>query len=62
MGVRSQFENKACLLSSKEMLMGREQSRIKKSGNWQIRNRVTERRVELSVCHLDGKKYVSRSI
>lgn len=26
MGVRSQFEKKACLLSSKEMLMGREQS------------------------------------
>ncbi len=31
MGVRSQFENKTCLLSYKDMLMGREQRHIKES-------------------------------
>ena len=33
MGVRSQFENKACLLSSRDMLMGREQRHIKETKN-----------------------------
>lgn len=60
MGVRSQFENKTCLLSYKDMLMGREQ-RAHKRNQVKVANeklRMTERRVPLSVCHLDLEKKV----
>lgn len=54
MGVRSQFENKICLLSYKDTLMGREQRTQKKPRKLVDEQlRMKERRVPLSVCHLD---------
>lgn len=39
MGLRSQFENEVCLLSSKHMLMGKDQSQKKNRRNLKIRNK-----------------------